>query len=186
MQMTKPLELRLKLRLRLEVEVCNGVKAYCTWLENENLINRMIRPLIVWKILVFIFYRPTFYTWSLDMTFIYLILPDIICLNTFLKVFSCSHMTFKLNIYLIMLIIPKELVLYYVLPPFIILKSLHPSDQPVCLKDDFNSRKKSSCTKRLGLRGFYQPLILQVRLGPRPEPQRTSRIKRAWTPQGSC
>ena len=47
LQMMRPLELRLKLRLRLEFELYNILIAYCTQLENQNLINKMIGLLII-------------------------------------------------------------------------------------------------------------------------------------------
>ena len=52
-------------------------------------------------------------------------------------------------------------MLYYILHFFIILKSLYLTDQPGYLENDF-SLKKLFCIKRLDLKSFNQPLILQV------------------------
>ena len=130
MEVTRPFELRLRLRFRWVVEVCNGLRACCTWLKILSLINKMIGFLIVWLILVFIFDIPIFWFTSIHDLCIWVLLTWF----STQKFFHYSHMTSKLNILSYYAEHSKELVLYYVLPLFIILKSSNKTGQPACLE----------------------------------------------------
>ena len=58
--------------------------------------------------------------------------------------------------------LPKKLVLYYILPLFTILKFPNPIDQPAYLEEnDFNSKKRLFCIKKLGLQSPTGPLSHQ-------------------------
>ena len=78
---------------------------------------------------------------------------EIICLIIFPKFLSFVYITSKLSILFNHAKYFIKLASYYILSLFTILKSLYPTDQPACLKeDDFSfARKRLSCTKKSGL-----------------------------------
>ena len=85
------------------------------------------------------------------MTFTYLILLKAICLNIFPEYLNFIHITFKQSISSNHIKHFKRLMLCYVLLLFIILKSSYLMGQPPCLKNDFSSKKRLFCMKRLNL-----------------------------------
>ena len=88
----------------------------------------------------------------LYMTSIYLFhFFEIIYLNTFLEFLNFVYMTSKLSILSNHTEYPKKLAPYYILPFFIILKSLYLISQPACLKKLLYLRKRFSLIKKLGL-----------------------------------
>ena len=92
------------------------------------------------------------------MTFTYLILFKIICLNTFLEFLSFVYVTSKLNILSNHIKYPKRLIPYYMLSFFIILQFPYPIDELVYLKkDDFNSKKRLSRMKKSSFQDPYWP-----------------------------
>ena len=80
------------------------------------------------------------------------LLSKVICLNTFSKCVSFIHMISKLSILSNLTKYFKKLApCYTMLPLFTIVKSLYLISQPAHLKkDNYSSRKKLFCIKKLG------------------------------------